>query len=185
MHEGKHGEDTERGYPSTNRGERPQKAPTCRHLNLGLVASILWENNFLLFKAVVPNLFGTRDRFHGRQFFYRTGWQEEMVSEWFQYITFILHFISIITVWYIGSSQVSLVVKNPPASASRWKRHRFNPWIRKMPWRRVQQPTPVFLPGESHGQKSLVDYSRWGRREMDTTEQVNTLPYNIYDEIII
>ena len=36
------------------------------------------------------------------------------------------------------------------------------------------QPTPVFLPGESHGQKSLADYSPWGRKELDTTEQLNT-----------
>ena len=40
----------------------------------------------------------------------------------------------------------------------------FNPWVRKIPWRREWQPTPVFLPGESHGQRSLVGYSPWGRR---------------------
>ena len=39
-----------------------------------------------------------------------------------------------------------------------------------LPWRRKQQPTPVFLPGESHGQRSLVGYSPWGRKESDTTE---------------
>ena len=78
---GKPSEDTERRWASTSQGERPQKATTCRHLNLGLVAPILRENNFLLFKTVVPNLFGTRDRFHGRQFFYGPGWQEGMVSE--------------------------------------------------------------------------------------------------------
>ena len=37
-------------------------------------------------------------------------------------------------------------------------------------WRREWQPTPVFLPGESHGQKSLAGYSSWGRKELDTTE---------------
>ena len=37
-------------------------------------------------------------------------------------------------------------------------------------WRRKWQPTPVFLPGESHGQRSLVGYSPWGRKESDTTE---------------
>ena len=41
---------------------------------------------------------------------------------------------------------------------------RFNPWIAKMPWRRKWQPTPVFLPGKSHGQKSLAGYSPWGRK---------------------
>jgi len=40
----------------------------------------------------------------------------------------------------------------------------------KIPWRRAWQPTPVFLPGESHGQKILVDYSPWDFKESDTTE---------------
>ena len=48
----------------------------------------------------------------------------------------------------------------------------FNPWVGKIPWRRKWQPTPVFLPGESHGQRSLADYSPWGRKESDTTEQL-------------
>ena len=46
--------------------------------------------------------------------------------------------------------------------------------VRKIPWRRKWQPTPVFLPGESHGQGSLAGYSLWGRKESDTTEQVST-----------
>ena len=55
--------------------------------------------------------------------------------------------------------QVVLVVKNPPANAGRHKRRGFHPWVRKIPWRRARQPTPVLLPGESHGQRSLVGYS--------------------------
>ena len=39
------------------------------------------------------------------------------------------------------------------------KRQRFNPWVRKIPWRRKEQHTPVFLPRESNGQRSLVGYS--------------------------
>ena len=46
----------------------------------------------------------------------------------------------------------------------------FDTWVRKIPWRRKWQPTPVFLPGESHGQRSLVGYSPWGDKESDTTE---------------
>ena len=45
--------------------------------------------------------------------------------------------------------------------------------IRKIPWRRKWQPTPVFLPGESHGRRSLVGYSPQGRRESDTTERLH------------
>ena len=59
--------------------------------------------------------------------------------------------------------------KNPAASVGNM-RLRFNPWVGKIPWRRAWQPTPVFLPGESHGQRSLVGYSPWGCKESDTTE---------------
>ena len=41
----------------------------------------------------------------------------------------------------------------------RQKRCKFDPWVRKIPWRRSWQPTPVFLPGESHGQRSLAGYN--------------------------
>ena len=47
----------------------------------------------------------------------------------------------------------------------------FDPWVGKIPWRRKWQPTPVFLPGESHAQRSLVGYSPWSHKESDTTEQ--------------
>ena len=46
----------------------------------------------------------------------------------------------------------------------------FDPWVGKIPWRRKWQPTPVFLPGEFHGQRSLLGYSPWGRKELDMTE---------------
>ena len=52
------------------------------------------------------------------------------------------------------------------------KRHGFDPWVRKLPWTREWQPTPVFLPGEFHGQRSLVGYSPWGGKESDTTERL-------------
>ena len=59
---------------------------------------------------------------------------------------------------YIPGIQVAPVVKNPPANAGDVKRHRFDPWVRKIPWKRAWQITPVFLPGESHGQRSLTCY---------------------------
>ena len=49
----------------------------------------------------------------------------------------------------------------------------FDPWVGKIPWRRTWQPTPVFLPGESHGRRSLVGYSPWGRKESDVTERLH------------
>ena len=48
------------------------------------------------------------------------------------------------------------------------RRHGFDPWVRKIPWRSKWQPSPVFLPGKSHGQRSLVGYSlRDGRVRHD------------------
>ena len=51
---------------------------------------------------------------------------------------------------------------------------RFNPWVGKIPWRREWQPTPVFLPGEFCGQRSLGGHSPWGCKESDTNEATNT-----------
>ena len=48
----------------------------------------------------------------------------------------------------------------------------FDPWVGKIPWRREWQPTPVFLPAEFHGQRSLAGYSPWGRKESDTTKRL-------------
>ena len=49
-------------------------------------------------------------------------------------------------------------------SSRRPRRRGFEPWVGKIPWRRVWQPTPVFLPGEFHGQSSLAGYSPWGTK---------------------
>ena len=54
-------------------------------------------------------------------------------------------------------------------SACQCSRCGFVHWVRKIPWRRAWQPTPVFLPGESHGQRGLEGYSPWGHKESDTT----------------
>ena len=45
--------------------------------------------------------------------------------------------------------------------------------VGKIPWRRERLPTPVFLPGEFHGQRSLAGYSPWGHKESDTTERLS------------
>ena len=55
----------------------------------------------------------------------------------------------------------------------RRKRRRFDPWVWKIPWRRAWQSPLVFLPGESHRQRSLACYSPWGCRELDTTERLD------------
>ena len=58
----------------------------------------------------------------------------------------------------------------PQESTCQCRGPRFNPWVRKISWRREWQPTPVFLLGEFHGQRSLAGYSPWGHKESDTTE---------------
>ena len=68
-----------------------------------------------------------------------------------------------------GASQVALVVKNLLANAGDDDRHRFNPRVGKIPWRRAEQLTPVFLPGESHGQRSLAGYGPWDHKKSNTT----------------
>ena len=60
------------------------------------------------------------------------------------------------------------MVKNPPANAGDIRDVGLIPGLRKSPG--AWQPTPVFLPGESHGQRSLMGYSPWGRKESDTSE---------------
>ena len=60
--------------------------------------------------------------------------------------------------------------KDPACQCRRCKRCEVDPWVGKIPWRRAWHPSPAFLPGESHEQRSLVGYSPWGRKELDTTE---------------
>ena len=63
-----------------------------------------------------------------------------------------------------------LVVKNTLAKAGDIKDTGLIPGSGRSPGEGKQQPIPVFLPGESHGQRSLVGYSPWGRKESDTNE---------------
>ena len=74
-----------------------------------------------------------------------------------------------ILLFYISIFLCGLVVKNRLQCQSCW-RCRFPPWVRKIRWRRAWQPTPVFLPRESHGQ-SLAGYSPLGCKELDRTEE--------------
>ena len=60
-----------------------------------------------------------------------------------------------------GASLKAQMVKK---SACQRRRLGFDPWVRKIPWRRNWLPTPVFLPGEFHGERSLAGYSPWGCR---------------------
>ena len=67
-----------------------------------------------------------------------------------------------------------------PAQCRKYKGHRFDPWVERIPLRRTWQPTLVFLSRESHGQRRLVGYSPQGRKESETAERTrwNKLTYS-------
>ena len=69
--------------------------------------------------------------------------------------------------YFLNDSPIAQTVKNLPAMQETG----FDPWVGKILWRRAWQPTPVFLRGESRGQRSLVGYSPWSSKESDTTER--------------
>ena len=88
---------------------------------------------------------------------------------------------------FLGASLGAQTVNNLPAM----RETGFDPWVGKIPWRRDRLATPAFLPGESHGQKSLAGYSPWGCKDSDMTERlththfmnhiyVRMLPYKLY-----
>ena len=72
-------------------------------------------------------------------------------------------------------------IKNPPANVGDTG---LILWVRKIPWRRKWQPTPLFLPGKSHGQRSLMGYSPWGRKESATTERRSNGKQGSYEHVL-
>ena len=75
----------------------------------------------------------------------------------------------LIAVGFPGGSEV----KNLPGMQKNCRKHNFDPWVGQIPWIRKWQPTPVFLPVKFHEQRSLVGYSSWDCKELDTTKQLN------------
>ena len=67
---------------------------------------------------------------------------------------------------FLGASLVAQRVKQ-------CRRPGFSSWVKKILWGKKWQPTPVFLPGKPHGQRSLIGYSLWGHKESDTTERLH------------
>ena len=81
--------------------------------------------------------------------------------------------------WFLTKLEIGITIlgfpggtggKESTCQCRRHKRHGFSPWVGKIPWRRAWQPTSIFLPGEFHGQKSLVAYSPWCHKQLDMTE---------------
>ena len=72
--------------------------------------------------------------------------------------------------------------KGHACQCRRLKRHGLDPWMWKIPWRRAWQPTPVFLPGESHGHRGLVGYSLENCKESDTTDVTQHTYTSLYKD---
>ena len=72
---------------------------------------------------------------------------------------------------FLGGSWLS--GKEPASQCRRFRRLEFDPWVKKILWRRKWQPTRVFYLGKSHGQRSLVSCSPWGHRDSNTAEQLS------------
>ena len=75
-----------------------------------------------------------------------------------------------IWIYSCSASQTALVVKNSPANAGDVRDTGLIPGSERAPGVGNGNPLPVFLPGESHGQRNLVGYSPWGHKELDTTD---------------
>ena len=95
----------------------------------------------------------------------------------------LLKYLFICRCFYVSGKQRWKIRRFPGGSGSKeaawnYRRPRFNPWVGKIRWTRKWQPTPVFLPREFHGQRSLVGYSPWGYKESDPTEWLTISPLN-------
>ena len=100
-------------------------------------------------------------------------WTVYNMSIWFMYTTYKCS--CSFPLWFITGYWISI----PVLWWLRWLRLRlqcgrpgFSPWVGQIPWRRERLPTPVFWPGEFHGQRSLAGYSPWGLKELEMTERL-------------
>ena len=104
----------------------------------------------------------------------------EMICD-FSFFSLIIWWIALIDFWILNQSGIPLINLNllwcsgsdGKVSCLQCGRPRSSPWVGKISWRRKWQPTPVFLPGKSHGRRSVVGYSPWCRKESDTTERLH------------
>ena len=71
--------------------------------------------------------------------------------------------------------------KESACQCRRGRRRGFSPWVGRIPWRRRWHPTPVFLPGQFHGQRSPMGHSPWGHKEPDTAEHAQALTHMVSD----
>ena len=76
------------------------------------------------------------------------------------------------TLWVLIGTTTSTIGNSPGGSDGKESACNAGDLVREIPWRRKWQPTPVFLPGEFLGQRSLMGYSPWGHKDSDMTEKL-------------
>ena len=132
--------------------------PICTEGSLALQCGLV----SLLYVLLIPDTFPS--------------WRVAWWSSHSQACEFFPSFSSIIGFWAIY--RASLVTQQA-MQEMQWRKCKFDPWVGKMPWRRKWQPTPVFLPGEFHGQRSVAGYNPWGHKrvrcELATKQQQQKL----------
>ena len=119
--------------------------------DLNLLSSLLKPSKLHTSSSLVKGQQGFSDCFHAKS-------QLPGYPDWV-----LTHIVTLLPWWLSGKT-----------SACHCRRCWFDPWVGKIPWRRKWQPTPVFLPGKLHGQRSLAGYSPWGHKEMNMTKQLST-----------
>ena len=82
--------------------------------------------------------------------------------------------IAVASQWAILKITGGVSGKESTYQCRTYKRHGFDPWVRKIPWRKAWQPIPVIFPGESHGQRSLAGFGPQGHKESSTTKQLSS-----------
>ena len=128
------------------------------------VGKMPWRREWLPTLVFLPGKFHAQRRLAG---YSPWGHKESDMTEWLTHQRSELWFYRFIFVNFLGGNSG----KQPACQCRRHKRRESDPArVRKIPWRSAWQPTPIFLPGGSHGQRSLADYSPQSHKESDMTE---------------
>ena len=89
---------------------------------------------------------------------------------------FIIYYFPVLKAGFSGGAHSG---KESTCRYRRRKRSEFDPWVRQISWRRKGKPIPIFLPGGSHGQRSLVDHNPCSCRDLNTIVQLSIHTHNL------
>ena len=159
----------------------PSPSPTPgAYSELMSTESVMPSNHLILCRPLLPSIFPSIEVFSNESVLCIT-WPKywsfsssiSPANEYSGLISFRIDWFDLfevqVTLKNLFQHHNSQVAKKSPANAG-GMRYRFDLWVGKIPWSRAWQLTPIFLPGECHGQRSLVGYSPWSHKVLDTTE---------------